>query len=216
MNINKKQKIILIIIGCIIITIIGYYTYIKIETIGFNEIELKEESTTKIIKEEKEEEKILEKKIIVHIAGAVKNEGVVELKESSRIEDAIEAVGGITEEADMTNINLAYILEDGQKIYIPTKEDTNTGYITKENGEDIITNMKIEDKSMKEEKSKVNINNANQVELETLPGIGPSTALKIINYRKENGKFKNIEDIKNVPGIGESKYEQIKDSIIVK
>lgn len=82
-------------------------------------------------------------------------------------------------------------------------------YITQDIGENII----IED--IETSTSLININTASQTELETLTGIGPSTALKIINYRKEAGKFKTIEDIKNVPGIGEAKFEAIKDQICV-
>ena len=122
--------------------------------------------------------------------------------------------GGLKEDADLKQINLAYVLEDGMKINIPSKnestnentnEDSNNteSYITKENLNSS-NNTKI---------SKVNINNATQTELETLPGIGPSTALKIINYRKEKGKFNKIEDIKNVNGIGESKFNKIKEFI---
>ena len=85
----------------------------------------------------------------------------------------------------------------------------NNSYITENVGENII----IEDITVKTEL--VNINTATQTQLETLSGIGPSTALKIIKYREENGKFKTIEDIKNVPGIGESKFDTIKNEICV-
>ena len=86
----------------------------------------------------------------------------------------------------------------------------NNSYITENVGENII----IEDITVKTEL--VNINTATQTQLETLSGIGPSTALKIIKYREENGKFSKIEDIKNVSGIGDSKYEQMKEYISVK
>ena len=126
------------------------------------------------------------------------------LDEGSRIVDAIDAAGGLTENADITKINLVYVLEDGMKINIPNK--------TEENQEE--TETQIQNDYGKENKgNKVNINTAKQTELETLPGIGPSLALKIINYRKENGNFKNKEDIKNVNGIGDSKYENIKEFI---
>lgn len=101
-------------------------------------------------------------------------------------------------------------MQDGQKINIPNVNSVDTdSYITENIGENII----VED--IKTSINLVNINTATQTELETLTGIGPSTALKIINYRKENGKFKTIEDIKNVPGIGESKFEAIKNEICV-
>lgn len=156
------------------------------------------------------EEEVIDEEIIVHITGEVKNEGIIKIKKDSRLADVIEEAGGTTEEADLSKVNLAYQVKDGQKIYIPNINDKKIQeYITEEAGDSII----IEEK---ERKSKVNINTATQTELETLSGIGPSTALKIINYREENGKFKKIEDIKNVPGIGEAKFENIKEEICIK
>ena len=119
--------------------------------------------------------------------------------------DAIDAAGGLTSDANTKNINLAQKIVDGQKIYIPTMdEDIN---------EETIKNL--EEASSIFETGVVNINLATQTELETLPGIGPSTASKIISYRNENGKFNQIEDIQNVSGIGENKYNQIKDRITI-
>lgn len=155
-------------------------------------------------------EEVIDEEIIVHITGEVANEGIIKIKKDSRLADVIEEAGGTTEEADLSKVNLAYQIKDGQKIYIPNINDKEIQeYITEEAGDSIIIEQK-------ESKSKVNINTATQTELETLSGIGPSTALKIINYREENGKFKKIEDIKNVPGIGESKFENIKEEICIK
>ena len=113
---------------------------------------------------------------------------------------------------NLSKINLAYAVQDGQKIYVPCIDDEDkVNTIENEAGENIVQENEKDTKS-----NKVNINTATQTELETLNGIGTSTALKIINYRNENGKFKKVEDIKNVPGIGESKFENIKDSISVK
>ncbi len=131
--------------------------------------------------------------------------------------------GGVKEEADTEDINLAYRLEDGMKIHIPTKQEKrnsntiNSVEDTKEKTENYVTTSS--GANVKEEKKdifKVNINTATQTQLETLPGIGASTATKILTYRKEKGKFKKIEDIKEVTGIGEAKFEKIKDSITVK
>ena len=157
------------------------------------------------------EEDILEEGIIIHITGEVVSQGIVKIKKDSRLADVIEKAGGTTAEADLSKVNLAYQVKDGQKIYIPNINDNEKEiqqYITQDAGANII----IEDR---ENKSKVNINTATQAELETLSGVGPSTALKIINYREENGKFKQIEDIKNVPGIGEAKFENLKEEICV-
>ena len=156
-----------------------------------------------------EQEEIIDKKIVVHITGEIENEGIIEIEKDSRIADVIDEAGGITSEADLSKVNLAYTVKDGQKIYIPNVNDKkNEEYITEDAGEEVI----VEGEQITD---KVNINTAKQTELETLSGIGPSTALKIINYRQENGDFKTIEDIKNVPGIGDSKFENIKESICV-
>ncbi len=148
--------------------------------------------------------------IIVHVAGEVNKPGIVNLKSNSRIADAINAAGGVTKEADLNQINLAYILEDGQKIYVPNKNEKIEGneYITKDSGNN-------EGNSNSKEEKKVNINQAKQTELEELPGIGPSLASRIIEYREQNGKFEKIEDLQNVKGIGESKFSDIKDKVSI-
>ena len=221
-QLKTKQRIILI-IGIIIISIfIIYYVYTK----DGNNFEIIEENVLipeeeKILEDEENAnedetiEEVEEKNIMVHITGAVKNEGVVYLDSDSRVINAIEEAGGATQEADLSKINLVFPLEDGMKIYIPSIYDDENieneieedEYITKSSDEII------SEQSSKEAESKVNINKATQTELETLPGIGPSTALKIIEYRENEGKFKKIEDIKEVSGIGEAKFEKIKDFI---
>lgn len=136
--------------------------------------------------------------IKVHILGEVNNPGLIELDVESRVSDAIEKAGGATGSADITKVNLAYILSDGEKIYIPSFNDE---YIE-------------ENSAMKTDK--ININSASKEEIQTLNGIGETLANSIVEYRKKNGKFNSIEDLKNVSGIGESKFEKIKDSISVK
>lgn len=170
-------------------------------------------------------------KIYVYITGEVNSPGVVLLDNGSRIVDAIEAAGGVTDKANITKVNLVYILQDGMKINIPNQNDLKNNekfeYITMSSGDEkndaninnSTSNTSSEESSSNKESafkiSVVNINTATQTELETLPGIGPSLALKIINYRKENGKFSSIEDIKNVSGIGDAKFENIKNYIKV-
>lgn len=161
------------------------------------------------------------KKIVVDVAGEVKKPGVIELDEGSRIKDAIELAGGVTNKADTSDMNLAYKLEDGMKIKVPSKKtkETNTEksadtYVSTDAG----TGVKTQESSTSDANNKtkvININTASQKELETLPGVGSATASKIIKYREEKGKFKKKEDIKNVSGIGDSKYEKLKDYIKV-
>ena len=148
-------------------------------------------------------------KIKIHITGEVNNEGIVELEEGSRIDDAIKAAGDITVLADLSKVNLAYELSDGQKVYIPSVNEEIEEYATSDAGENVL-----EEKSSSN--GKININIANSEELQTISGIGESLANKIIDYRNSNGKFKNVEDLKNVSGIGDKKFEDIKSKIIVK
>lgn len=214
--INKKQKIVLIIIISIITLGVAYYTYIMKTNDEFN-VEEQSLEVEKDTEEENNEVKEEKSKIIIHVSGAVVNEGIVELEEKARVADAIEMAGGITEDAYMKDVNLATILEDGMKIYIPTKEEVEK---QRENTNDSVskdTNLDIYNNgsNTRKKNNKVNINTATKEELDTLPGIGESTANKIINYRKENGKFKTIEEIKEVSGIGDSKFEDIKDLIEV-
>lgn len=213
-NLNKLQKNTIIIAVILVITIIGYYVYGRENT---KEDIIEDEEI--LVKKDENLEEVTEEKIIVHITGAVHNEGIVTLNENSRISDAIDAAGGLTEDADMSKINLAYVLEDGVKIKIPSVNDKNEvredNNVT--NGAEIVDSVLEDTSNSANSKSKmININKASQTELETLPGIGPSIALKIINFRNENGKFSSIEDLKKVSGIGENKYENIKNLICVK
>ena len=201
---NKKQKLLLGIIGSIMLIFIGYYIINKTENNSYVELET-EDMLYEVDNNIEQEDKIK-----VHIVGEVQTEGIIEIEKDARLADVIEEAGGITDEADLSKINLAYCVKDGQKIYIPNMEDNLEEYITDDAGDGVLP-----EEDYKQKNEKVNINTAKQTELETLSGIGPSTALKIINYRKENGEFKNIEDLKNVPGIGDSKFEAIKDDICI-
>lgn len=204
---NIKQKLVLI--AAILLIAVGiFYNFLK---------EDKEEiSYENIIVQDVENvvsnEEIVEEKeyIKIHIAGQVKIPGIIELEYGARISDAIEKAGGLTEFASLKNVNLAYKLEDGQKLYIPTTEEDVESVIM-ENGENIIQNTNLFGKS-----KMININKANESELEEIPGVGPSMASKIVNYRKENGEFKSIEDLKNISGIGEKKFDAMREYISVK
>lgn len=232
-NLNKKQKIILGVIIAIIVSAVFYYVYVikdkesnSISTID-EIISVNNNSTNDVenidINNEYTEESFSGEIIMIHVAGSVNKEGIYELKANSRVADAIDKAGGLKENAYIDKINLAYILEDGMKIYIPNinekdsynmmSNDYTDNYITK--GNKINSNSSADISKNKTDTKKININTATQTELETLPGIGTSTALKIINYRNEKGKFTKAEDIKNVSGIGDSKYNQIKDLICI-
>ena len=138
-------------------------------------------------------------KIYVHICGEVNNPGVYELAEGSRIFEAVEAAGGFTEEAAQASLNLAQVISDEEQIVI-------------------LTQYEAEEKARLERELAagiVNLNTASKEQLMTLPGIGESRAEDILRYRQESGGFQAIEEIMNVPGIKESAYLKIKDSITV-
>ena len=154
--------------------------------------------------------------IVVHVIGEVKKPGVIKLKEGARIIDAINKCGGQTEEADLSKINLAYVLDDGSQIYIPrVKEDIqNTTIMKTEAGNNVIVNNVTQGDD--EKSIKVNLNTATLEKLMMLPGVGESTAQKIIEYRNKNKKFKTIDELKSVSGIGDAKFNSLKDYIYVK
>lgn len=219
-NLSKKQKIIIVIISFIILSIILFWIYNKLminsdkQDIILSNVESNDENIDIEI-DEKQSEK---DKILIDIKGEVNVPGVVSLKQGDRIIDAISAAGGNTENADLSRINLAYVVEDGSQIYIPKiGENTNEiEFVTKDAGDEkILTTNNGTNKNFKDT-AKVNINTAGVEKLMTLTGIGEVMAQKIVNYREENGKFQKIEDLKNVSGIGESKFNNIKDKITIK
>ena len=222
LNLTKKQKIILAIIISIILLITFAYIYKNIynvdessEIIINNDMQIE----NNLVQNEENQENNLkeEEKVVVHVIGEVNNPGVVTLKEGARIIDAINKTKKKTEEADLSKINLAYVIEDGTQIYIPRiNENLNEiELMTQDAGSSTIISNSETDNEENSKEVKVNINTANKEKLETLPGIGETTAQKIIDYREANGKFNSIEDIKNVSGIGDAKFNSLKDKITV-
>lgn len=133
--------------------------------------------------------------IIVYVSGEVATPGLVTIKPKSRVAHALELCGGVLTSADVNAVNMATTLTDGMHIYVPEKK--------------IPLATEIEHNAS----DKINLNTANVKELDALPGIGPAMAERILKYREQNGKFRSIEDIKKVKGIGEGRYEKLKDKI---
>ena len=221
MKLIRKLKYPLTII--LFISIIIYIIYLKkeLDKNKYNDTEI----VNNIIKEDiKEEDTIKIIKYNIDIKGAVKNPGVYNVDSNLTINDAIKIAGGLTQEADTSVINLAKKITDEMVIIIYTKEeikksnivDTVVKVVEKECvcpniQNDGCLNTEITDEiTNKENEGLININTATKEELQTINGIGESKASNIIKYREKNGNFKNIEEIKNVEGIGDTLYETIK------
>lgn len=139
-------------------------------------------------------------KAFVYVCGAVVRPQVVEIPEGSRIQDALEAAGGFSENAHKEYVNLAEKVKDGQKLYFPTMEEV----------------ILWEEEAQNKKQGLVDINTAGLEELMTLPGIGESRAKDILSYREANGAFEQIEDLQKVPGIKENMYAKLCDKIVVR
>lgn len=156
--------------------------------------------------------------IYVDVCGAVANPGVFQLEEGSRVFQAIEAAGGYLEDAAQNCVNRASILSDGQQLYILTQEEMQQQGIDPAQaalqGQNTAGGQAAAG-SQEQQDDRVNINTADESQLTTLTGIGPTRAQAIIAYREANGPFAAIEEIMNVQGIKEGTFTKIKDDIVV-
>lgn len=193
---KKNYKI----IGVVSILLI-VFIYFFVSYVNGGKKELKKNNTESIFAEE-DVQKIStdkEESIVVEIKGEVSKPDVYYMSSDSIVEDLIKEAGGLTANASVEGINRAKALVNHECIVIPNKNAP-------------ITNAGLE-QSSQTSGGKVNINTADESELDTLPGIGPSRAKDIIKYREQNGGFKSIDELKNVSGIGDASYEKLKDSI---
>lgn len=151
-----------------------------------------------------------ETEVYVDVDGAVASPGVYRLKDGARVSQAIDAAGGLTAEADVTGLNRASKVTDGQKIYVPTVGEQQAALAAGgvEDGAAAASGAGVSS-------GLVNINTASAAELQTLSGIGPSMAQSIIDERTQNGAFASVDDLMRVSGIGEKKLAKIKDCICV-
>lgn len=144
--------------------------------------------------------------LCVHVDGAVQVPGVYHLAAGSRIMDAVEAAGGLSEGAVTTAVNLAQLIQDGEQIVIPLEEAAAAS----SSGNEAVASA-----APKAKTELININRASAAELTALNGVGEATAAKIVADREANGPFRSVEDLKRVSGIGDKKFESLKDSICV-
>lgn len=153
--------------------------------------------------------------VTVYVSGEVQSPGVYELPGEARVDDAVKAAGGLTKASAADAVNLARLLADGEQVHIPSKKEAVQGEGAASAAATPLGSSAGSDAESSASAGLVNINSADATELDTLPGVGPATAEAIIAEREENGPFSSPEDIRRVSGIGEKKYEKMKDSICV-
>jgi competence protein ComEA len=215
LNLDKAQKRILLLMATVLVLLTGVYV-IK-ELLGQDDpiseyergemiLETKPSDNTLPSQDNPEADNIEPpQKIKVYITGQIKYPGVIEIEEGSRLADVIEQAGGVLEEADLMRVNLALKVQDEGMYIIPKV------------GEELPSQeIHTSGTSLSGHQQKVNINTADEALLVTLPSIGPSRAKGIIEYRERNGPFQSIEELKNVAGIGEKIFEQLKDLVTIR
>ena len=164
----------------------------------------KDSSSEKEVKKEEKEESTEQDLITVDVKGAVKSPGIYDLPVGSRVHDAVQKAGGLTEEADSKSLNLAQKVSDEALVYVPTK------------GEEATSQQAASETSPSTSKEKrVNLNKASLEELKQVKGLGGKRAQDIIDYREANGKFKSVDELKKVSGIGAKTIEKLKDYVTV-
>ena len=170
----------------------------EVTTVSKDSASEKEEKSQK-----SEAEEVVEKDLItVDVKGAVKSPGIYDLPVGSRINDAVQKAGGLTDNADSKSINLAQRISDEALVYVPTKEEA--------------TNQEAYSNATKtKENKKVNLNKASLEELKQVKGLGAKRAQDIIDHRETNGKFKSVDELKKVSGIGAKTIEKLKEYVTV-
>ena len=163
----------------------------------------KDSSTEKEVTKEEKDESVEQDLITVDVKGAVKAPGIYDLPVGSRVNDAVQKAGGLTEQADSKSLNLAQKVSDEALVYVPTK------------GEEASQQSGSGATSSTSKEKKVNLNKASLEELKQVKGLGGKRAQDIIDHRETNGKFKSVDELKKVSGIGAKTIEKLKDYVTV-
>ena len=207
---HKFYMVVAIIIG---LSCFYYFSFIENAPVATETISMEntlKEDGQEITKNNQPEQKEKTEKIMVDVKGQIKQPGVYQVSTGDRVIDVISRAGGLTEQADQTKVNFAAHVVDEMVVYVPAKgEETAAAVVGSIDGNSTVI------ASTSEGQAKININKADENELQNLPGIGPSKAAAILEYRNTNGPFKVVEDLKNISGIGDKTYEKLKDLIVV-
>ena len=210
-----ENKTLVAVLGTILVMLIGFFAWSNVtKTTADAQSDLPALSTTfsasssaSDLKTECSSSQTETQKVFVDIKGAVKNEGVYELSNGSRVTDVVKLAGGFTEDADKKSVNLAEKVTDEAVIYV-----ARVGEIVAPT----TTNSQANGSAQQEESSdKINLNTATLAELQTISGIGAKRAQDIIDYRDANGGFSSVDDLANVSGIGEKTLEKLKSEVTV-
>lgn len=206
----KREKSILILFGVIVAICIGFW-YVNSDSNASKESSELVTSNIEDSNEDKPENQVCTeapKDYAVQIFGAVKHPGVYSFSKSVRICQVVEAAGGLLKNAEVSSVNQARFIEDGEQIHILTQKEAQKNKQSSIQGAQDID-------SSSNNSNKININTAGKEELMKIPGIGEAKATAIIDYRTEHGNYTKIEDIMNISGIKSGVYNKIKDQITV-
>ncbi|SHJ85395.1 helix-hairpin-helix domain-containing protein [Hespellia stercorisuis] len=207
MRTGKHTILRIVMVICITFCCVGCQ---KKETADLQEIEIKDTQD----EDRKAEEDLPQEEVslCVYVCGAVNQPGVYSLPETGRVYEALAMAGGMTENAAADYLNQAQLVTDGQRLYVPTNEELESGQTAMDG---VNAPMEGGNAPQAAENRLVNLNQASMEELMTLTGIGEVKAAGIVSYREEHGGFAQIEDVMQVEGIKESTFQKIKDQITV-
>lgn len=200
---NPKMVIGALILGVIVLLLGGYFIFNRQEEeelLWETATETFEESTT----ETQASENAAQTEIMVDVKGAIKKPGVYTLSTEARLNELILIAGGFTDEAEIRQLNLAEKLSDQQMIYVPNKEELEFK---------VETTQEVGVADSQTDSSLVNLNTADSMELQQLPGVGPAKAQAILSYREENGAFNSVDDLLQISGFGEKTVDKLREMV---
>lgn len=201
LSFTAKQRLIILVL--LITMIVGGILFYVETTKGYS-VELRAANSEEFLK--------------VHVCGAVKNAGVIQIAVGSRVIDALESAGGTVETADLSRLNLAEYVLDGEQIYVPLRGEVRSAVASSSGSSAVKSSKKAKTDKLPQALPGANIdlNLATSEQLQTVPGIGPSMAERILAYRESNGGFKNYEELGEVKGIGKGYLEKFRGYLVVR